>query len=61
MLTIEPLRHIYNNPTLDRELLLRKLASLRIKNMIGIGEYEYLKHLIRKENENAQRANGCTY
>ena len=23
--------------------------------------YEYLKHLIRKENENAQRANGCTY
>ena len=29
--------------------------------MISIEEYEYLKHLIRKENENAQRANGCTY
>ena len=26
-----------------------------------IEEYEYLRHLIRKENENAQRANGCTY
>ena len=26
-----------------------------------IKEHEYLKHLIRKENENAQRANGCTY
>ena len=43
MIPIQPLRHIYNNPSLDRE------------------EYEYLKHLIRKENENAQRANGCTY
>lgn len=29
--------------------------------MISIEECEYLKHLIRKENENAQRANGCTY
>ena len=29
--------------------------------MNSIEEYEYLKHLIRKENENAQRANGCTY
>lgn len=38
-----------------------KLASLRLKGMISIEEYEYLKHLIRKENENAQRANGCTY
>lgn len=56
---IQPLRHIYNDPTLDREL--RKLASLRIKGVISIEEYEYLKHLIRKENENAQRANGCTY
>lgn len=37
------------------------LASLRLKGMISIEEYEYLKHLIRKENENAQRANGCTY
>lgn len=46
---------------LDRELLLRKLTSLRIKGVISIEEYEYLKHLIRKENENAQRANGCTY
>lgn len=58
---IQPLRHIYNDPTLDRELLLRKLASLRIKGVISIEECEYLKHLIRKENENAQRANGCTY
>lgn len=58
---IQPLRHIYNDPTLDRELLLRKLTSLRIKGTISIEEYEYLKHLIRKENENAQRANGCTY
>lgn len=58
---IQPLRHIYNDPTLDRELLLRKLASLRIKGVISIKGYEYLKHLIRKENENAQRANGCTY
>lgn len=58
---IQPLRHIYNGPTLDRELLLRKLTSLRIKGVISIEEYEYLKHLIRKENENAQRANGCTY
>lgn len=49
---------IYNDPSLDRELLLRKLASLRLKSMISIEEYEYL---IRKENENAQRANGCTY
>lgn len=55
---IQPLRH---DPTLDRELLLRKLASLKIKGIISIEEYEYLKHLIRKENENAQRANGCTY
>lgn len=55
MIPIQPLRHIYNNPSLDRELLLRK------KGMISIEEYEYLKHLIRKENENAQRANGCTY
>lgn len=58
MIPIQPLRHIYNNPSLDRELLLRKLASLRLKGMISIEEYEYL---IRKENENAQRANGCTY
>ena len=58
---IQPLRHIYNDPTLDRELLLRKLTSLRIKGIISIEEYEYLKNLIRKENENAQRANGCTY
>lgn len=58
---IQPLRHIYNDPTLDRELLLRKLTSLRIKGIISIEEYEYLKHLIRKGNENAQRANGCTY
>lgn len=58
---IQPLRHIYNDPTLDRELLLLKLTSLRIKGIISIEEYEYLKHLIRKENENAQRANGCTY
>lgn len=50
---IQPLRHIYNDPTLDRELLLRKLTSLRIKGIISIEEYEYLKHLIRKENENA--------
>ena len=49
------------DPSLDRELLLRKLASLRLKSMISIEEYEYLRHLIRKENENAQRANGCTY
>lgn len=58
MMPIQPLRHIYNDPSLDRELLLRKLASLRLKSMISIEEYEYL---IRKENENAQRANGCTY
>lgn len=51
----------YSERTLDRELLLRKLASLKIKGVISIEEYEYLKHLIRKENENAQRANGCTY
>lgn len=58
---VEQAIHILNDPTLDRELLLRKLASLRIKGVISIEEYEYLKHLIRKENENAQRANGCTY
>lgn len=58
---IQPLRHIYNDPALDGELFLRKLTSLRIKGIISIEEYEYLKHLIRKENENAQRANGCTY
>lgn len=40
---IQPLRHIYNDPTLDRELLLRKLASLKIKGVISIEEYEYLK------------------
>ena len=56
MMPIQPLRHIYNDPSLDREL-----ASLRLKSMISIEEYEYLRHLIRKENENAQRANGCTY
>lgn len=61
MPTIEPLRHIYNNPTLNRELLLRKLFHLKMNGGISIEEYEYLKHLIRKENENAQRANGCTY
>lgn len=53
MMPIQPLRHIYNDPSLDRELLLRKLASLRLKSMISIEEYEYLRHLIRKENENA--------
>lgn len=58
---MQPLRHIYNDPALDRELLLRKLTSPRVKGVISIKEYEYLKHLIRKENENAQRANGCTY
>lgn len=57
MMPIQPLRHIYNDPSLDRELLLRKLASLRLKSMISIEEYEYL----RKENENAKRANECTY
>lgn len=61
MIPIQPLRHIYNDPSLDRELLLRKLTSLRLKGIISIEEYEYLKHLIRKENENAQRANRCTY
>lgn len=53
MMPIQPLRHIYNDPSLDRELLLRKLASLRLKSMISIEEYEYLRHLIRKENEDA--------
>lgn len=48
-------------PLVKSFVLIRKLASLRLKGMISIEEYEYLKHLIRKENENAQRANGCTY
>ena len=58
---IQPLRHIYNDPSLDRELLLGKLVTLKSRGIISAKEYEYLKHLIRKENENAQRANGCTY
>ena len=45
---MEPLRHIYNDPSIAKDL-------------ITTGEFEYLKHLIRKENENAQRANGCTH
>ena len=61
MTPIQPMKHIYNDHPLDRALLLGKLASLRLKSMISIEEYEYLKHLIRKENENAQRANECTY
>lgn len=30
---VEQAIHILNDPSLDRELLLRKLASLRLKNM----------------------------
>lgn len=58
---LEPLRHIYNEPSLDRKLLLHKLMTFRFKGMISIEEYEYLKHLIGKENENAQRTNRPTY
>lgn len=56
-----PLRHIYNNPDLNRIALLSKLRRAAIKGIITSEEYQYLEHLIRKENENAQRANGCTY
>lgn len=58
---MEPLRHIYNDPSIDREYLIYKLLTLKVKDLITTREFEYLKHLIRKENENAQRANGCTY
>lgn len=54
---MEPLRHIYNNPALDREALLTKLRRVAIKGYITAKELQYLTHLIRKENENAQRAN----
>jgi hypothetical protein len=55
------MRHIYNNPDLDRNSLLGKLRTMERLNYISLNELLYLQHLIRKENENAQRANGCTY
>lgn len=61
MIQMEPLRHIYNDPSIDREYLIYKLLTLKAKGLLTAREFEYLKHLIRKENENAQRANGHTY
>lgn len=61
MIPIEPLRHIYNDPSINREYLIHKLYTLKVEDLITARELEYLKYLIRKENENAQRANGCTY
>lgn len=61
MIKMQPMRHIYNNPDLDRNSLLGKLRTMERLNYISLNELLYLQHLIRKENENAQRANGCTY
>lgn len=61
MVAMQPLRHIYNNPTLDRDVVIRKLVLFKTKGYLTSEELEYLKHLIRKENDHAQRANGCTY
>lgn len=39
---IQPLRHIYNSPDLDRDYLIYKLVTLKVKGLISIEEYEYL-------------------
>lgn len=58
MIKVQPMRHIYNNPDLDRNSLLEKLKTMERLNYISLNELLYLEHLIRKENDNAQRANG---
>lgn len=58
MIKIQPMRHIYNNPDLDRNSLLDKLKTIERLHYISLNEFLYLEHLIRKENDDAQRANG---
>lgn len=55
---MQPMRHIYNNLDLDRNSLLDKLKTMERLHYISLNEFLYLEHLIRKENDNAQRANG---
>lgn len=52
---IEPLRHIYNDPELNRGDVIYKVIKAARAGFFTQTEVFYLKHLIRTEN--AQRTN----
>lgn len=49
---IQPLRHIYNDPNLDKNTLSIKLVTLKMRGLITVEEFMYLQHLIIKDNKN---------
>lgn len=57
---MEQMTSLYNDPNLDRGALVYKLVKAARAGFINQKDLFYLKHLIRKENENAQRANQST-
>lgn len=59
--TIDPLRHIYNDFELNRGDVIYKVIKAAKAGFFTQTEVFYLKHLIRIENENAQRTNRPTY
>lgn len=56
---IEPLRHVYNDPELNRGDVIYKVVKAARAGFFTQTEVFYLKHLIRTEN--AQRTNRPTY